>query len=171
MRFPTLDFRSLAVAATLLLAIPQALAQQTIIILRHAEQTLVGGMMDGDPPLNETGQRRAEQLKSLLGDAAISAIYASQYTRAQQTVEPLSRAIGRDIHVVPKDDLIALAAKLRSEHGGQIVLVVAHSDTIPKLLAMLGHLQSVEIGRTEFNSLWLVVPRAEGPPLVSRLRL
>jgi hypothetical protein len=51
------------------------------------------------------------------------------------------------------------------------VLVVAHSDTIPPLLKLWGHEASVEVGKAEFNSLWLVVPREGKPPLVSRLKL
>ena len=124
-----------------------------------------------DPPLNEDGVRRAGRLVALLKDAGIATIYASQYQRAQQTVEPLAQALGRDVRIVPKDDLAALAARLKAEHASEIVLVVAHSDTIPKLLATLGHATPVEVGRGEFNSLWFIVPRAEGGPLVSRLKL
>jgi hypothetical protein len=74
--------------------IAPGLAQQTIILVRHAEQTPTGGMMDGDPPLNEDGARRAQALASVLKDAGVRAIYVSQYARAQQTAEPLARGLG-----------------------------------------------------------------------------
>jgi broad specificity phosphatase PhoE len=146
-------------------------AQQTIILVRHAEQTPTGGMMDGDPPLNEDGARRAQALASILKDAGVRAIYVSQYARAQQTAEPLARGLGVKLEVVAKDDLKALTERLKA-HGGQgAVLVVGHSDTIPALLKAWGHPQPVMIDKTEFNSLWFVVSRPDGSPLVSRLRL
>ncbi len=43
------------ILATLVLQSQAGLAQQAVILLRHAEQTPVGAMMDGDPPLNEMG--------------------------------------------------------------------------------------------------------------------
>ncbi len=70
-----------------------------------------------------------------------------------------------------RDDLPALVATLKARHAGDTVLVVAHSDTIPPLLKLWGHEASVEVGKAEFNSLWLVVPREGKPPLVSRLKL
>lgn len=147
-------------------------AQQAIIILRHAEQTLVGGMMDGDPELNEIGRARAQSYSVALKDASVERIYSSQYARARQTAEPLASLVQKEVTVVAKDDLDGLVSQIKGggESGGAVV-VVAHSDTIPKLLALLGHVSPVEVGRTEFNSLWFVVPRASGPPLVSRIRL
>jgi len=151
--------------------ITSSLAQQTIILVRHAEQTPTGGMMDGDPPLNESGARRAETLASVLKEAGVSAIYVSQYARAQQTAEPLARALGVKPEVVAKDDLKALTERLKAHDGQGAVLVVAHSDTIPALLKAWGHSQPVTIEKTEFNSLWFVVSRPDGAPLVSRIRL
>jgi broad specificity phosphatase PhoE len=151
--------------------IAPGLAQQTIILVRHAEQTLTGSMMDGDPPLNEDGARRAQALASVLKDAGVRAIYVSQYARAQQTVEPLARGLGVKPEVVAKDDLSALTERLKAHDGQGAVLVVGHSDTIPALLKVWGHLQPVTIDKTEFNSLWFVVSRPDGSPFVSRLRL
>ena len=152
-------------------AIAPASAQQAVILVRHAEQALVGGMMDGDPPLTEDGTRRAKSLATVLKDSGATAVYATQYVRSQDTAGPIAAALGRQVTLVAKDDLPALAERLRSQHAGETVLVVAHSDTIPALLKLWGHPQPTEIGKTEFNSMWLVVPRPAGPPVVSRLRL
>lgn len=162
--------RAVLVASTFAITLPAA-AQQAVILVRHAEQTLVGGMMDGDPPLNEDGNRRAKSLAAVLKDTGVTAVYASQYARSQETAAPIAAALGSPVKVVAKDDLVALSEQLRSQHGGETVLVVGHSDTIPALLKLWGHPQPTEIGRTEFNSVWLVVPRQAGPPLVSRIRL
>jgi len=146
-------------------------AQQAIILLRHAEQTPVGAMMDGDPPLNEAGVQRAETFRNLLKDAGINAIFVSQYARSRQTAEPLAQALNLDPQIMPKDDLAALTERLRSQHASDTVLVIGHSDTVPALLKAWGHKQPVEIARTEFNSMWFVVPRTGDEPRVSRLRL
>ncbi|HEX2552549.1 MAG TPA: phosphoglycerate mutase family protein [Microvirga sp.] len=140
-------------------------------MLRHAEQTPVGAMMDGDPPLNETGQQRAAALSVALKEAGITAVVTSQYARSRQTAEPLARALGLEPQTLAKDDLPALIAGLRERHAQDTVLVVAHSDTIPALLKLWGHPAAVEVGKAEFGSLWLVVPRDGKPPLVSRIRL
>ena len=157
--------------AALVLQAQASLAQQAVILLRHAEQTPVGAMMDGDPPLNELGWRRAEALGAALKDAGITAVVTSPYARARQTAEPLAKALGLEPRTLAKDDLPALVAALRAQHAGDTVLVVAHSDTIPALLKLWGHAAAVEVGKQEFNSLWLVVPRDGRPPVVSRLKL
>lgn len=146
-------------------------AQQAVILVRHAEQTPVGGMMDGDPPLNEAGLKRAAALGGLLKDSGVGAIYVSQFARSRQTAEPLAAALGREVQVMPKDDLAGLTEHLRARHPRDTVVVVAHSDTIPALLKAWGHKEAVEVPRAEFNSLWFVVPREGDAPIVSRLRL
>lgn len=149
----------------------QAYAQQAVLVVRHAEQTLVGGMMDGDPPLNEDGAKRARSLPERLGAASIKAVYASQYARSRETAAPLAQAMGAKSYVVPKDDLAALTAHMREHHAGDVVAVVGHSDTIPAMLRAWGHPDPVQVGRMEFDGLWIVVPREGAAPVVTRLRL
>ena len=159
----------LAIPALTLAALP-ALAQQAVILLRHAEQTQTGGgMMDGDPPLNEAGQRRAASLAESLREAGVTAIVTSQYLRARQTAEPLAAALRIEPVVVKKDDAVGLTDALRRQSGAT-VLVVGHSDTIPGMLKALGHQQALEFPKTEFNNAWIVVPRPEGAPVVTRVR-
>jgi broad specificity phosphatase PhoE len=147
-----------------------ALTQQAVIIVRHGEQTQTGGgMMDGDPPLNETGQRRAAALAENLRDAGVTVIITSQYARARQTAEPLAAALRVEPLIVRKDDAAGLTDALKRQ-GGATVLVVGHSDTIPSILTALGHGGAIEFPKTEFNNAWLVVPRAEGKPVVTRVR-
>ncbi len=161
----------LILAAALMAGTAPAWAQQAVLLVRHAEQALVGGMMDGDPPLTEEGSHRAKALAGVFKDSGVKAIYVSQYVRSKETAAPLAAALGSPVHVVAKDDLAGLSERLRQQHAGDTVLVVGHSDTIPALLKSWGHAAPTEIGKTEFNSVWLVVPRPAGVPIVSRLRL
>ena len=162
-------FGLFVVSALTLVALP-ALAQQAVILVRHAEQTETGGgMMDGDPPLNETGQRRAASLAENLKEAGITAIVTTQYLRARQTAEPLAAALKIEPVLVKKDDAVGLGEALRRQNG-RTVLVVGHSDTIPGILKTLGHREEIALPKTEFNNAWLVVPRPEGAPLITRIR-
>ena len=64
----------------------------------------------------------------------------------------------------------SLAAQLDVQHGTDHVLVVGHSNTVPALLAALGHPESVSIGSDEYDNLFIVVPRGQAPPTVIRIR-
>lgn len=161
--------RVLVSLALVMTAIP-ALAQQAVIIVRHAEQEQTGGgMMDGDPPLNEKGRLRAAALAEHLRDAGVDVIVTSQYLRARETVGPLSAALKLQPETVLKDDGAGLTRVLKKRESAT-VLVVGHSDTIPGILTALGHPTSIDFPKTEFNNAWLVVPRAQGVPLVTRIR-
>lgn len=158
------------VSAALVLSALPALAQQAVIIVRHAEQEQTGGgMMDGDPPLNEKGRLRAAALAEHLRDAGVDVIVTSQYLRARETVGPLSTALKLEPVIVLKDDAAGLAGVFKKRESAT-VLVVGHSDTIPGILKYLGHPNSLDFPKTEFNNAWLVVPRAQGTPLVTRVR-
>jgi len=50
------------------------------------------------------------------------------------------------------------------------VLVVGHSNTVPEILAALGDPEKVEIPASQFDDLFVVTPRAEGPPSVVHLK-
>ena len=64
-----------------------------------------------------------------------------------------------------------LVASLRTTHRNDVVLVVAHSHTIPEILKLLGHAPVVTIGASEFDNLFAIVPRGRNtPPTVVRLR-
>jgi hypothetical protein len=50
------------------------------------------------------------------------------------------------------------------------VLLVGHRETVPALLKALGHPVEIEISETEFDNLFVLTPKADGPPTVLRLR-
>ncbi|MBK1614401.1 phosphoglycerate kinase [Rubrivivax gelatinosus] len=55
-----------------------------------------------DVPLNPTGQAQAERLAARLAAAPADAVYSSDLVRARQTAEPLARAWGRPLQLVPE---------------------------------------------------------------------
>jgi broad specificity phosphatase PhoE len=162
--------RALFAALLAALACRHALAQQEIILVRHAE--LQGAAM-ADPkslPLSADGKARAERLATLLRDAHVGAIYATDFVRTQETARPLARDLEQRLVVVPKGDAREFAARLRKEHAGDVVLVVGHTDTLPGLLEALGHPFKVKLDAQDYGNLFIVTPRPQGAPGFLRLR-
>jgi len=145
-------------------------AQQAVILVRHAE--LQGAAM-AEPkylPLSEAGEARAKRLASILKDSGIGAIYVTDFVRTNQTAQPLSREIDKELTVIPKGDPQELVEQIRKRHGGQTVLLVGHTDTLPGLLKALGHPADIKIEPQDFTNIFVVIPKSNGAPTFLRLR-
>ena len=96
--------RVILCAGMVLVMVATAAAQSTVFVVRHAERADAGsagaGMMANDPDLAEAGRARAESLATALKDAGITAIYATQFKRTQQTAAPLAKALGVPVTTV-----------------------------------------------------------------------
>jgi broad specificity phosphatase PhoE len=134
------------------LFVSAAAAQSTIFVVRHAEKAKSDG---NDPDLSEAGRARTESLAKILKDANITAIYATEFKRTQQTAEPLVKILGIKLAIVPAKDTATLSAKLRDLHGN--ALVVGHGNTIPDLIKALGVETPVNIAETDYDNLFVVV--------------
>jgi len=128
-----------------------ATAQSTIFIVRHAEKADA----TKDPDLSEVGRARAEALAKMLKDANITAIYATEFKRTQQTAAPLAKALSITITALPAKDNAALIAKLRASTGN--ALVVGHGDTIPDLIKALGMSDPINVAENDYDNLFAVV--------------
>ena len=135
-----------------------AAAQPTIFIVRHAERADASK----DSALSDAGRTRAESLAKILNDKNITAVYATEFKRTQQTAAPLARALGIKVTVFPAKTT-DFAFKLRAGHGN--ALVVGHSNTIPNLIKELGILEPVTIGENDYDDLFEVVLE-EKPKLI-----
>ncbi|MCP9493870.1 MAG: histidine phosphatase family protein [Pyrinomonadaceae bacterium MAG19_C2-C3] len=147
----------------------------TVIIVRHAEKAVVAG---DDPPLSETGIRRAQLLAGVAGEAGVQTIYCSQFRRTRETAEPLAAATGVSINTVAAnfDDAPAYAANLAGvitgRHQGQTVLVVGHSNTVPLLIKTLTGKDVPPIRDDEYDNLFIlsIPPNATTPPRLVKAR-
>ncbi len=140
-----------------------------VFFVRHAEasQSTSGakGGREPGPGLSETGRERAQALGRLLSRAGVTHLFASQYGRTQQTLQPLEEQTNHEILVIraqqPEDQLRAL----RELPGGSIAVVAGHSNTIPGLVCDLGgataDLDCSESARSfehhEYDRLYLVL--------------
>jgi broad specificity phosphatase PhoE len=169
--------RKLATIITNLLIVlfcAQLHAQQAIILVRHAEDLRTGGT---DRPLIEAGEKRAQQLAGHLKDSGITAIYTSALQRTINTALPTAKALR--IESSPQsqlgtnfkpDDLNAFVDLLRTRHKSDVVLFVGHANTVPALIKALGHPSGIKILETEYDNLFVLIPKSEGTPLLLRFR-
>jgi 2,3-bisphosphoglycerate-dependent phosphoglycerate mutase len=130
-----------------------AAAQSTIFIVRHAEKAEGGG---NDPDLSQAGRTRAESLAGILKEVGITAIYATEFKRTQETAAPLAKAIGIEVVRIAGKSTGELVAKLHDLQSGN-ALVVGHSNTIPELTRALGVEALVSIAENDYDNLFVVV--------------
>jgi broad specificity phosphatase PhoE len=143
----------LLAALLVLFSLHPLFAAPTVFLVRHAEKAQNGDAKD--PDLSEAGRARAAALATILKDAGITAIYASEFKRTQQTAEPLARALGLKTTIVPGKETQALAAKLKEAQGN--ALVVGHSDTIPEIMKALGLATPPPIADADYDNLFVLV--------------
>jgi broad specificity phosphatase PhoE len=158
----------------LFVAPPLAHAQKLVYVVRHAERADGGAAVPAasmsaapaDPSLSAAGAARAVKLASLLGAAGITAVYATEFKRTQETARPLAAEIKVPITTVAARDTAALVAALKSTHASGIVLVVAHSNTMPAIVTALGG-PSIAVGDSDYGDVYVIVP---GTGTLSRLK-
>ena len=145
-------------------------AQQAVVLVRHAE--LQGAAM-AEPkhlPLSEAGEARAKRLATMLKDSDIGAVYVTDFVRTSKTGEPLARELKKDLTALPKGDPQQLVDRLRKDHGGQTVLLVGHSDTIPGLIKAFGLPVEIQIAPEDYSNIFVVIPKTQGSPTLLRMR-
>ena len=166
--------KRLLVTAVLIALASVASGQQTILLVRHAEKATEAN--EPSVPLSEAGTARAARLAEMLRSAGVTAIYATDTVRARKTAEPTAKAGGLEVRAYAATDSAGkpapriLVDRLKKEEPHGVVLVVGHSNTVPEILAALGYPEKVEIPATQFDDLFIVTPRAGGPPSVVRLK-
>lgn len=155
----------LLMAGAVLPAAAQAAPSDTVVVflVRHAEK-----LDDSrDPPLSETGQRRAAELARMLGDAGITQVWSTDYQRTRTTAGPTATARGLTVRLYDPADLPGFAAKLAAMPGRH--LVVGHSNTTPALVRALGGNAGTLIGDAEYDRLY-VLTRAGDRVITVQLR-
>jgi broad specificity phosphatase PhoE len=146
-------------------------ANTTVVVLaRHAEQEL--GTIQ-DPPLSAEGEQRAERLAQMFGRGKgvgrLDAIYVSDARRTQQTAAPLAERLGKQPVIVPAADIKGTVSRIMREHQGGTVLIVGHSNTVPKLIHELTDIDVAPIGGDEYDTLYVVSIPTFGHASVLRL--
>ena len=163
-----LPVRSMAPAAALLLVslAASALAQKAGGVVRHAEKA----DQSTDPVLSAEGTARAEALAKALAALDVKAVYVTQYQRTALTAAPLMKAAGLKPIQVHSDATAELVERMKKEHPAEVVLTVGHSNSVPRILKLLGASENIQLGDNDYDNLFIVVPAASGPPTLLRLK-
>ena len=159
-------WQALLLGALVAIAAPAAYAQDAIYVVRHAERA----DQSTDSPLSPAGQTRAESLARVLRDAGVTHIFTTELQRTAQTAAPTATSRHVTPHALAAADTAAVVTALRRLTPTDRALVVGHSNTVPAILAGLGVTTPVTIADAEFDNLFVVVPRADGPPALLRIR-
>jgi 2,3-bisphosphoglycerate-dependent phosphoglycerate mutase len=140
----------------------------TLILVRHAEKAADGS---ADPPLTPEGERRAEELALVLDLMDIRAVYSTPYRRTRRTAAPTAEKKGlgiREYKPGHEDDFIR---QVIADHKGETVLVVGHSNTVPRLAnAAAGRDLFSDLEDSVYDNLFIAVLTARSPAAVYRLR-
>ena len=148
-------------------ATAQAQEITTVLVVRHTEKVSDAS----DAVLSDVGWERARELRRVAADAGVTVLFASQFARAQQTLEPIARHLGLEIQVHDARDSEGLAKRILRDHAGEVVLVSGHSNTVPEIVAALGAPEPPPIDDAEYDKLFIVSVSADGEPAtVLRLR-
>ncbi|MFH2001106.1 MAG: nuclear transport factor 2 family protein [Planctomycetota bacterium] len=139
-----------------------------VIVVRHAEKVADAG--NPDPPLSEAGQKRAIALAQVLARIEISAAYATQFRRTQETVAPCAANNKIEPVIIKAGHSEELAEQVRTTHAGKTVLVSGHSNTVPALLTALGLEHGIVIRDSEYSDLFVVTLSPGSAPSLLHLR-
>ena len=147
-------------------------ATTTIIFVRHAEKADTPAE---DPGLSSAGQRRAAELARQLVDAdviqGIDAIYSTPFRRTKETAEAVADALDLPVNTYDVADTEPVLESILKKHKGKIILVVAHSNTLPVLIANLGASKRVPpIAEDEYDKIYVISSPWFGKTKTIRLR-
>jgi phosphohistidine phosphatase SixA len=135
---------------------PASFSNKTkIYLVRHAEK-----QSGNDPVLTENGNKRSGALLLALKNKGVQHIYVTQFKRTQMTGDSLRIQLGIDT-VQYKADTTGedvLNKILAHNDAGKTILIIGHSNTIPKIIRQLGatDFEPVNIPDAEFDNLYLM---------------
>lgn len=126
---------------------------KTVVLVRHAEKSTNDPR---DPDLSEAGVERARELARVLEGAGVTHLYASEFKRTRQTLEPLSLFSGAAVQVVSARQPKAALSALRELPRGSVAVVAGHSNTVPALVADLVGEEQAELSESQYDRLYVV---------------
>jgi broad specificity phosphatase PhoE len=157
--------RHLLAALTLILPAPlaRAAAQSpaapvTVFVVRHAEK----GPENPDPSLTAEGRTRAEALARVLGDSRISASFASEFKRTQETLAPLAAAGNLTIQIIPAVAMDSLVRQLRALPPGSRAVVASHSNLVHLIVEKLSGVKLTPLTEADYDRLFVVIMGPDG---------
>lgn len=144
-----------------------AQAPATVLLIRHAEK-----LTDGRIDLSPVGFERGKLLPQLFGGAGAPAPHnlprpdflfathvSAKSNRPEETITPLSQALGLPIsmEVVDKDFAVLAKELLSGKYAGKVVLVAWHHGSLPGFARALGAVPPYDPWpETQFDRVWRI---------------
>lgn len=122
----------------------------TLLIVRHADRPAT------EDALSTAGLARARELLRVVRKAGVRAIYHSDTNRARQTAQPLATTLGITPVEIPGKDIDRLVGHIFANHRGATVLVVGHSNTVPRIITAAGGPALGDLAEDEFDNLFVL---------------
>ncbi|MEZ6093648.1 MAG: phosphoglycerate mutase family protein [Pirellulaceae bacterium] len=141
------------------LVTPPLFADTVVFLVRHAEKEAGDSR---DPELSDVGRERVEALTAMLSSTNLAALFATEYKRTQQTVEPLARQKELLVTTIEASDTMRLVNKIKNEFADQAVLVAGHSNTVPAIITELGCEEQVTIDESDYDQLFMLIIGDDG---------
>ena len=126
----------------------------TFILVRHAEKAQDGTK---NPPLNEAGKVRANELAEMLSNQSIDALYSTDFKRTKETLKPI--ADQQDLEIMTYDPFAKSEwlSSLIEKHPSQTIVISGHSNTIPGLAnALIGASKFEQFDDADYSNLIII---------------
>lgn len=139
----------------------------TFILVRHSEKADDGTR---NPPLNEKGKKRSENLAALLNNQNIAALYSTPFKRTKETLQPIGE--GKNLEVLTYDPYAkdVWLKEVNAKHLGGTVVIGGHSNTIPNLANILiGEEKFSQFDESDYSNLIIIVTSEVGKGKLVRL--
>jgi 2,3-bisphosphoglycerate-dependent phosphoglycerate mutase len=140
----------------------------TVILVRHAEKNIEP--TNPNPDLSPAGKNRSQELVRVLGSAGVTAIYATQFGRTQQTAQPLASALGLPVTQIDSKNTAELIRQIIMNHRGGVVFVAGHNNTVPQVIDGLGGGSFPVIPEAEYDNMFVVSIYRFGKAKVVKLK-
>jgi broad specificity phosphatase PhoE len=150
----------------LLPALPAQDAPRTVFIVRHAEK----GPETPDPSLTREGTHRAEALSRALQDVKVSALFATEFKRTQETVAPLQGRLGIPVTILPARSVDSLVKRIQELPAGSSGVVASHSNLVHLIVQKLSGVSIPELTDADYDRMAVVTITGPGKGTVVVLR-
>jgi phosphohistidine phosphatase SixA len=139
----------------LLLVLFTSCSTSTYYIVRHAEKRLNEG---DNPALTQQGMKRAEDLNTYFGNNKPNKIFVSTFLRTQLTAAPTATAAGVSAVIIKQNNTDSLNFFILglSLLDKKKVLVVSHTDAIPKIIKGLCNTDINPIAENDYDNLYII---------------
>jgi broad specificity phosphatase PhoE len=147
------------------LAAPAA-AQEALFLVRHAERA----DQTTDSQLSAEGELRAIKLAEWLKSAGITHVFTTDLRRTADTAAPFASGRQLALQQLPAADTDSLVRRVRALGPGDRALIIGHSNTLPVLLTRFGVSETVTLADTDYDNIFVVIPREGRSAVLLRLK-